>query len=777
MATRQSKPAKWVNAAPVLPLRDTVHFPGVIQTLLVGREMSVKAFQTALKGERETIVVGQQDQTVDEPSESDLYRYGILSEILHVLPLPDGTLRVVLRGLARVAIQEFEFKKGSFSAKYEVCEPEPVTSAEVDALVRECLATFNQAVSYGLPVPPEVSETLASANQPGQLADLMAHHLPVSAAVKQSLLEELSVVARLTSLLEQLTREMQVLELQSNLRNKVERELGQTQREYFLREQMKAIQNELGGDEVLSAEGEEYLAKLHAANMPAECLEKAIQEVKRLERAPVSSPEGMVIRNYLDWLVDLPWNIQTNDMIDVRRAAKILDRDHHGLAPVKDRILDFLAVRQLSGSLRGPILCFVGPPGVGKTSIGRSIAEALGRKFQRISLGGVRDESEIRGHRRTYIGSMPGRLLKSLKTAGTRNPVLMLDEVDKMTTDYRGDPTSALLEALDPEQNSHFSDHYVEIPFDLSSVMFIATANLLEDIPAPLRDRMEIIRFPSYIEKEKISICKRYLLPKQVSEHGLKQQQIKIGRGVYEALVREHTREAGVRSLERAVATLCRKAARMIAEGHSESVHVTCENLGSFLGRAKYRYGVRSGKSEIGAATGLVYSEHGGDIVTIEAILTEPYGEQPTIQLTGSLGDVMKESALAAMTYVRANRSKIGRGEFRHDIHIHVPEGGVPKDGPSAGVTMLTAIASAFSGRAVRSDVAMTGEITLRGRVLGVGGVREKVLAAHRAGIRHVILPKENERDLDDLPTSVRERLTFELVEQAEEVLAAALRP
>ena len=773
----QAETKQHTPKAPVLPIRDTVHFPGVIQTILIGRDMSVSALQESLRKDREVVVVGQRDQTVDEPDEQDLYSVGTLSEVLHVLPLPDGTMRVVLRGLARVQATQFLFNEGSFDAEYEILE-QPASSPELlTALLRETVQSMEQATNMGLQTPPEVLESLQSVEDPSVIADLVAHHLPASTADKQELLEELDVESRLTKLVTTLRRELQVLELQSNLRNKVEKELGQTQREYYLREQMRAIQEELGGEEVLSEEGESYKAKFEACGMSDENLERALQEVKRLDRAPTSSPEGMVIRNYLDWLLDLPWQDLSKDQIDVKRAAKILDRDHYGLEKAKDRILDFLAVRQMSESLRGPILCFVGPPGVGKTSIGRSIAESLGRKFHRISLGGVRDEAEIRGHRRTYIGSMPGRLIQGLKQTQTRNPVFMLDEIDKMTSDLRGDPTSALLEALDPEQNQAFSDHYIEMPFDLSAVMFIATANLLENIPAPLRDRMEIIRFPSYTEDEKLQIASKYLAPRKIKEHGLTKSQLSIKKPELRTIVRNYTRESGVRSLEREIATVCRKTARQIAEEKTNKVEVTPDLLTDFLGRPRYRYGVKEKKGEVGAATGLVYSEYGGDIISIEAFLTEPYDEQPTIKLTGSLGDVMKESALAAMSYVRAHQKEFNaKRDFRFDIHIHVPEGGVPKDGPSAGVTLLTAIVSAYAEKPVRPDIGMTGEITLRGKVLPVGGIREKVLAAHRAGIKTILVPHENERDLDDLPQNIRNQLKIHLVEKVDEVLELALR-
>ncbi len=778
MAARPARPRPPVthSRAPVLPVRDTVHFPGVIQTLLIGREMSVRALQQALRRDREALVLGQKDHTVDEPTADELHRVGTLSEVLHVLPLPDGTMRVVLRGLARAQVAKLAYRSGSFSAEFVLLEESPASGDEIQALMRESVATFQEAVALGLNAAPEVVESVPGIEDPRYLSDLLAHHLPGPAAVKQSLLEQTDVTKRLDQLVRILGKERQVLELQAALRTRVERELGQTQREYYLREQLKAIQQELGGGEsVLSEEGEEYRRKLEASGMPPDTLEKSMQELRRLERAPASSPEGMVIRTYLDWLAVLPWDTVSEDRIDVKKAAAILERDHHGLPTVKDRILDFLAVRQLSKSLRGPILCFVGPPGVGKTSLGRSIAESLGRQFHRVSLGGVRDEAEIRGHRRTYIGSMPGRLIHGLRTCGTRNPVFMLDEIDKMGYDFRGDPTSALLEALDPEQNAQFSDHYLEVPFDISAVMFIATANLLENVPPALRDRMEVIRFPSYTEQEKIQIATKYLVPRKMEEHGLKKGQLKLGKPSLEVLVREYTREAGVRSLEREVATICRKAARRIAEGDTGCVEIGPGDLGGLIGRPRFRYGVRGKKDEVGTATGLVYSEYGGDIVTIEVSLTPPFGDQPQVRLTGSLGDVMKESALAAATFVRANVARYADREFRFDLHVHVPEGAVPKDGPSAGVTILTALVSAFTGRPVRRDVAMTGEVTLRGRVLPVGGVREKVLAAHRAGIKHVVLPEDNVRDLDDLPDSVRKDIVFHPIATADDALTIAL--
>ena len=764
---------------PLLPVRDNVHFPQLVGTLLIGREISLRALQSAIRKERMVLVVGQRDLAVDEPRAEDLYRIGTLCEVVQIMPMPDGTMRVILRGLSRARVERFIFRRGFYTSEYEVLLEQQAIGPGSEALRREAMEEFQQIASLGKQVPIEVLEVLPGIDDTGHLADLMADHLTIRAAVKQELLEETDSAKRMEKLIHVLASERQVLQLQNDLRQRVEEELGNTQREYYLREQLKIIQGELsGGDEAFSPENEVLATSIRGAGMPQETQDKAIQELKRLERAPSSSPEAMVIRNYLDWLISLPWNTLSQDRLDVRLAAEILDQGHFGLDKVKDRVLDFLAVRQLSGSLRGPILCFVGPPGVGKTSLGRSIAEALGRKFVRISLGGVRDEAEIRGHRRTYVGSMPGRLIQGIKNCGTRNPVFMLDEIDKMTSDLRGDPTSALLEALDPEQNDHFSDHYIETPFDLSAVMFITTANVLENIPAALRDRMEVIHFRSYTEQEKLEIARQFLVPKMAAQHGLKKSQLKIEDPALQRLIREYTRESGVRGLEREIATVCRKTARQIAEGRATKVRVKAKDLNDFLGRPRYRYGVVREKDQVGSSTGLVYTEVGGDIITIEASLIPALGPEPNVQLTGSLGNVMKESALAAATYAREHTEEFGlEPTFAHDMHVHVPEGAVPKDGPSAGVTILTAIVSALTGRAVRRDIAMTGEITLRGKVLAVGGLREKLLAAHRAGIREVILPKDNEHDLDDLPTGVREQLQVHFVQTVDEVLRLALVP
>lgn len=769
---RDRKPAK----ASVLAVRDAVQFPGVIHSLVVGREMSVAAVRQATRKGKFLLVVAQKETMVDTPRANDLYTVGTLTEVLHLFPLPDGTLRVVIRGLARVRVSKLAYRSGALTASYEPFPSEPHESpSEIEAVKRECLQAFAHALDLGMTASPEVTETLPGIEEPGQLIDTLLHHSPLPTAVKQALLEEPSVVARFETFFTWIVRETQVLELQQSVRAKVEREFGQSQREYLLREQLRAIQAELGEDEGLTPEGLDYRRRLTESGMPPALLDRAMQELRRMEKSPDSSPEAMVIRSYLDWLVALPWNTVSQDRLDVRKAAAILDREHFGLDKVKDRVLDYLAVRQIAPQMPGTVLCFVGPPGVGKTSIARAIAESMGREFHRISLGGVRDEAEIRGHRRTYIGSMPGRFIQALKQCRTKNPVLLLDEIDKMSADFRGDPTSALLEALDPEQNTAFVDHYIDMPIDLSKVMFLATANSMENVPAALRDRMEVILFPSYTEEEKLRIALAHLLPKRAVEHGLQPNQMKVSRKIMETVIREYTREAGVRALGRELSTLCRKTARKVAEGDGRAISVSRNDLTRWLGRPRFRFGTCGLDHEVGSATGLVVSPHGGDILTIEVSLTPSAARTPRVRLTGSLGDVMKESAYAALTYLRANAGKYGSADTQLDLHVHVPEGAVPKDGPSAGVTILTALVSAYSNRPVRRNVAMTGELTLRGRVLAVGGIRDKVLAAHRAGIRHVAVPLENERDLEDVPPMVRGQLEIKLVATADEVLDYAL--
>ncbi len=776
---RRSSPEEVkLNTIPLLPVRDNVHFPQIVSTLLIGRELSLRALQAAIRNNRLVLVVGQRDVAVEEPKADDIFRVGTLSEVVQVMPMPDGTMRVVLRGLARAKVNSLKFKSGSFTAEYEELDEIEVSGVKSLALRREAVEEAHEIAAMGKQIPIEVLEILGSIEDAGHLADLLADHLAFRPAMKQELLEELSCEKRLEKLIQLLTGEKQVLELQNDLRVRVEEELGNTQREYFLREQLRVIQNELNETRSeFNPENEEIAAKIQASGMPPETTEKAFQELRRLEKYPSHSPETMVVRNYLDWLTALPWSVTSEDRLDVKIASRILDEQHFELRRVKDRILDFLAVRQVSKSLRGPILCFVGPPGVGKTSLGRSIAESLGRKFVRVSVGGIRDEAEIRGHRRTYVGSMPGRIIQGVKQCGTKNPVFMLDEIDKMVMDFRGDPTSALLEALDPEQNEAFSDHYIEAPFDLSGVFFIMTANMIENIPGPLRDRMEIIHFPSYTESEKQQITTQFLIPKKIAEHGLSADQLHIPAESVLQIIQEYTREAGVRNIEREIATLCRKTARKIAENNAQKITINSELIREFLGRPRYRHGSQSAEDEVGAATGLVWTEVGGDLITIECSLMSPFGNEPQVQLTGSLGAVMKESAVAAVTYVRSNQEILNPGkEFKFDVHVHVPEGAVPKDGPSAGVTLVTALVSAFTGKPVRREIAMTGEITLRGKVLPVGGIREKVLAAHRAGIYEVILPEECLNDLEDIPEAARSQMTFHGVKHISEVLDLAFR-
>ena len=770
-------PAAFPLELPLLPIRDNVHFPQIIFPLFVGREKSVRALDEAMAGSQHILLASQRQVATEDPEPDDLHEIGIIAEIIQILKVPDGTVRVMLEGKERVRIAEWLQMEPFFQVRAERLATEPVIALEAEALMRSVVTQFEQIANTGKNIPPEVVVTLLNIEEPGTLADHVAWHLSsLRVETKQELLETLDPQERLQKLSLLLTKEFEILQIQKNIRTRVEKEMGETQREFLLREQMKAIQQELGERDERQGEVDEYRTKAVEAKMSDTVLERTMKEIDRLEKMPFGVPEGVVIRTYLDTLLALPWSQLSDETLDVQAAEDILDEDHYGLPKVKERILEFLAVRQLAGTLKGPIICFVGPPGVGKTSLGKSIARALGRKFVRISLGGVRDEAEIRGHRRTYIGALPGRILHGLKQAGTRNPVFVLDEVDKMGSDFRGDPSSALLEALDPEQNNEFSDHYLEVPFDLSEVMFITTANLLDPIPPALRDRMEVISFSGYTEDEKVQIAQKFLLPKQIKDHGLTEAQLQVPEETIRRIIREHTREAGVRNFERELASICRKVARRIAQGKTEPVNVGAIELREFLGSRKYHYGVMEEQDEIGAATGLVYTESGGDVISIE--VSPMRGKDGRLILTGQLGDVMKESAQAAMSYVRSRAAMLElEDDFneRLEIHIHVPAGAVPKDGPSAGITLATALASALTGRAVRKDIAMTGEITLRGRVLPIGGLKEKVLAAHRAGIRTIIMPAENEKDLEDLPGNIRTEMTFECVTHADEVLKLAL--
>jgi ATP-dependent Lon protease len=760
---------------PVLPIRDAVHFPALVNTLHIVREASQKALRRSLDRDRRVLVLSQRDMAQEDPTAHDLYRVGTLSEALQTIPLPDGSLRVALRGLKRVRATRLHLRGGSFSAEIEELEEIPATGLEADALCRTCAEAFTRIVQLNKEIPPEALHSVLHLDEAGPLADAILHHLPVRPAAKQELLEELDHARRLEQAMLLLKREEQILDLNAHIVEEVERKLQDTQREFYLREQLRVIQEELRGREDRLGETEEYEQRLRAAGMPGDALDRAMVELGRLDRTPAASPEGMVLRNYLDTLIGLPWALLTEDRLDVDAAAKLLDDCHFGLENVKERILDHLAVRQLKRSLRGPILCFVGPPGVGKTSIVRSLAEAMNRRFARISLGGVRDEAEIRGHRRTYVGSMPGRILQAVRDCGSRNPVVLLDEIDKLTAGAHGDPASALLEALDPEQNDRFVDHYVEAPFDLSAVMFVATANLIDQVPPALRDRMEVIEFPGYSDADRREIARRFLVPRAIEDHGLTPAQCRLPAESLEALIHGYTRESGVRSLERAINTLCRKVARRVAEGHAEGMELTRDRLIDLLGSPRYR-AARADGGGIGAANALVVGAAGGEIATVESTLLLPYDRTPQLQLTGNLGDVMKESAHTALTCIRALGPELAPGrEFRFDIHLHVPEGAVPKDGPSAGLAVAVALASAFTEVPVRGDVAMTGEITLHGRVLPVGGVREKVLAAHRAKMTRVLIPEDNLGDLDQVPGEVLREIAVVPIRELREAVRLAL--
>jgi ATP-dependent Lon protease len=764
---------------PLLPVRDAVYFPHMIFPLVVGRDRSIRALDEAMDHGRYILLCAQKQVGIDEPAPDDVYRVGVAAEVMQILKVPDGTVRVMLEGLARVKITEYLATEPYMRVKVEHLPVAEEKSLETEALMRQVSSQFEQIVNLGRTIPPEALFNVMNIDEPGKLADSITPYLTIKVEAKQEILETLSATDRLNKLSLILNRETEILEIQRNIRSRVEKEMGETQREFILREQMRAIQQELGERDERGMEIEEYREKIAAAKMPEDVAEKAQKELDRLEKMPFAAPEGTVVRTYLDWLVSLPWSVSTEDNLDVDSAQRVLDEDHYGLKKVKERVLEFLAVRKLSGSMKGPILCFVGPPGTGKTSIGKSIARAMGRKFFRMSLGGIRDEAEIRGHRRTYIGALPGRVIQGVKTAGSRNPVFMLDEIDKLGIDFRGDPSSALLEALDPEQNDQFSDHYLEVPFSLADVMFITTANILDPVPPALKDRMEVIEFPGYTEEEKVAIAEQFLVPKQQREHGLdKDGVLAIQADAIRRIIREYTREAGVRNLERTIATLCRKVAKKVAAGDGRKKTVIAgKAIPDYIGAPKYRYGLAEEKDEIGAATCLFYTEVGGDVSTVEVSLIP--GREGKLILTGQLGEVMRESAQAALTYVRSRSSGLGvdlNVYQSHDIHIHVPAGAVPKDGPSAGITMAAALASAVTHRPVKRNVAMTGEITLRGRVLPIGGLKEKALAAHRAGIKMIVLPDENERDLEDIPDNVKKELKFRFVKHMDEVLDLALR-
>jgi ATP-dependent Lon protease len=757
-----------------------VVFPKIVQPLGVGREKSVAAINAAMSDEKHYVIfAAQKDAEVDDVTSDQIYGVATVAEIVRLLRIPDGSAQVIVQGLQRVKITGFAPDNRYFRVTFQPMTEIPGEPVEREALLRSVKSLFGDYVENGGSIVPEVAMTAKSTDDPSHFADLVAQSQDLTIEQRQQLLEMESVVERLRFLSVFLAKQNEILQMKAKIQNDVQQTLDKTQREYILREQMKAIQKELGDDDGTS-EVNELREKIEAAGMPDEVKEKALKEVGRLEKIPQASPEQGVIRTYVDWLISVPWKKAPEDDWDIVEAARMLDEDHYGLPKIKDRIIEYMAVRKLSHELRAPILCFVGPPGVGKTSLGKSIARAMGRKFVRMSLGGIRDEAEIRGHRRTYVGALPGRVLQNMKTAAETNPVFMLDEIDKVGADFRGDPSSALLEVLDPEQNSTFSDHYLEVPYDLSRVIFITTANVDDTIIPPLRDRMEIIRLPGYTEDEKMHIAIGYLLPRQLKQHGLENGRLVLTDAALKDMGRLYTREAGVRNLEREIGTICRKVARQIAEHKTESVTVDAADLSTYLGPERFDFGLAEEEDQVGAVTGVSVSESGGDVLTVEATIMDQGSKTEEFVLTGQIQKVMEESARAALSYVRAHQAELGvpKGFFKdHAMHIHVPAGAIPKDGPSAGVTMATAIVSALTGRRVRREVAMTGEITLRGRVLPIGGVKEKLLAAHRAGIKTFILPEKNRKDLVDVPKEVIDTVDIKPVSTIEEVLKLALLP
>jgi ATP-dependent Lon protease len=748
----------------------------MVAPLLVARDRSVRALDEAMAGDRTIAVVAQREQAKQDITAEDLYSVGTEAVIGRLLKMPDGIINVLVQGQRRLRLKGVIQEDPFFKAEFVPIPESRKKPLHLEALMRAVLALFEKCTTLSKNIPEDAYVAAMNVEEPGWLADLIASTLELSVSQRQEVLETLDLSKRLQKVSILLAKELDVLELQDKIHSQVQPEMDESQREFFLREQMKAIQKELGELDLQSKEVEELRKKVAEAGMPEGVRKKAEEEIERLTTMPQAAPEVSVIRTYLDWLTKLPWSQASPDNLDIAQAARVLDENHYGLEKVKERILEFIAVRQLAADkLRSPVLCFIGPPGVGKTSLGRSIAQALGRQFVRVSLGGIRDEAEIRGHRRTYVGALPGRIIQTMRNAKTINPVFMLDEIDKVGMDFRGDPSSALLEVLDPEQNHSFSDHYLEVPYNLSKVLFIATGNILDTVPLTLQDRMEVIELPGYTEEEKLHIAERFLVPKQLREQGLEPGQLQFSPDALRRLIREYTREAGVRNLEREIGNICRKVARMVAEGEKPPRHITPQALPRLLGPYKFFWGSAEEKDEVGTATGVVWTTAGGDLISVEVTLMEGKGE---LTLTGQLGEVMKESAQAALSYARSRASQLGLKPKlfdKTDIHIHVPAGAIPKDGPSAGITMATALVSALTRRPVRRDVTMTGEVTLRGRVLPIGGLKEKVLAAHRAGIKTFILPRQNEKDLVEVPAEVKREVHFVFAEDMEEVLETAL--
>jgi len=759
---------------PVIPLRDLVVFPYSIAPLFVGRPQSVKAVEYALRRDKQVFLVTQKDANVDEPHQEDLYTLGAVATIIQNVKLPDGTIKILVDVLHRAKILELREESPFLEVRVLPLEDSYLLTPEIEALTRAILESFEKYASYNTKIPSEVVVSLGGMEDVGRFTDTVASHISLKSKEKQEILSTLDLKKRLEKTYAYLQLETEVLEVENRIKSRVKGQMEKNQKEYYLNEQLRAIQKELGRSDL--NEIEELKESIKKARMPKAVAKKAEDELKKLELMPSMSAEATVVRNYLDWLIGLPWSKRTRDKLDIKKAAQILDEDHYGLEEVKERILEYLAVRRLVKKNKGPILCFVGPPGVGKTSLGKSIARAMGRHFVRVSLGGVRDEAEIRGHRRTYVGALPGRIIQMMKKAGTKNPVMLLDEVDKLSSDFRGDPASALLEVLDPEQNSSFSDHYLGVEFDLSEVFFITTANVLYSIPRPLQDRMEIIRLPGYTEHEKKMIARYFLLPRQVKGHGIPEDKMAVEDSAIISIIREYTREAGVRNLERELAKICRKVARKLVENHGDlPIRIGADNLEEFLGVPKYRHGKAEIAPEVGVVQGLAWTENGGELLTTEAAVVEGKGD---LALTGKLGEVMQESAKAALTFVRSRSKALGisSGYFQKvDTHIHLPEGAIPKDGPSAGITIAAALASAVAHIPVYADVAMTGEVTLRGKILPIGGLKEKLLAAKRGKIKKVIIPEENSREMKEVPEEIRKDLEIILVEHMDQVLNLAL--
>jgi len=767
--------APFKESLPLLPLRGMIVFPYMVVPLDVGRDKSISALEEAMINERFIVLAAQRQAKISEPDEEDIYEMGTLAEIKQLLKLPDGTIRVLVEGLHRIRVVSYLQSEPHYRVVVGSVEEINEKDNETEALMRSALYQFEQLIKLSKKVPPEVMVSVNNIEDPGRLADIITSHLNLKVEEKQQILEAVSAHDRLETLCSFLIKEIDILEMERKIHLRVRKQMEKTQKEYYLREQIKAIQKELGEADERSAEIEELRARLSKLVLAEEIEEKVLKEIDRLAKMPPLAAEAVVVRNYIDWILSLPWNTTTEDRLDVKVAETILNEDHYGLDKVKERILEYLAVCQLNKELKGPILCLIGPPGVGKTSLAKSVARALNRKFVRFSLGGVRDEAEIRGHRRTYVGALPGKIIQIMKQAGSRNPIILLDEIDKMSADFRGDPASALLEVLDPEQNFMFGDHYLEVPFDLSKVLFITTANTYQGIPRPLLDRMEVINISGYTEEEKVEIAKRHLLPKQCKDHGLEKQDLIMTEQILRQVINGYTRESGVRSLERQLATLCRKTALEIVKTSKKPVRLSKTMLQKFLGIPKYRHNIAEESDQTGVATGLAWTEVGGDILMIEVTPVKGKGQ---LILTGKLGEVMRESAQAAFSYIRSRAKELGIEEDFHekyDLHIHVPEGAIPKDGPSAGITIATAIVSALTNRPVRKDVAMTGEITLRGRVLPIGGLKEKILAANRSGIKKVLVPKENEKDLEEIPANIARKVKIEMVESMDEVWHEAL--